>query len=288
MFNLVQTTTKDNLTLHGLLLDGDKKKPAVIYIHGFEGDFFTNRFVPAIANKLQEQGIAFLTVQTRGMANDYLYKLTDESWKRFGAHFELLEDAYKDIDAWIEFLMTQGYENVILQGHSLGTMKSVRYLFEGGHADKVKKLILLAPFDIIQLLEDATKGKWPEYLEIAKQKVKEGRGEELVPKEYLDVEMSYQTYVSHHQRNDFEYIFAFHNKSYDFPLLKKVNIPVKAIVGTKDQFFHPANPSQPLEAMDMLKQNIKQFAGALIKDAGHGYDGHEEEVATEVVNFLKE
>jgi predicted alpha/beta hydrolase family esterase len=35
-----------------------------------------------------------------------------------------------------------------LQGHSLGTFKIVRYLFEGKYADKINKLILLAPFDI--------------------------------------------------------------------------------------------------------------------------------------------
>lgn len=286
MFQLVKTVTQDKLTLSGLFSDGDKSKPVILHIHGFEGDFFTNEFVNVITNRLRTQNTAFLSVQTRGIGNEYLMKLTDGSWKKYGAHFEILEDTHNDIDAWIEFLLNQGYTNILLQGHSLGTMKIVRYLFEGKYADKVRKLVLLAPFDIFKLLEDVTKGKWRDYLEIAKQKVNEGKGEEIIPKEFLDVEMSYQTYVSHHSENDFEYMFAFHKKGYTFPLLQKIQIPVKVIVGSKDEWFHPANPSQPAEAIALMKQYIKTFSSKIVDGAGHGYDGYEEIVADEIRTFV--
>ena len=287
MFQLVKSTTEDKLTLSGLLSEGNKNNPIVLHTPGIEGDFFTNDFLQAIAGNLRSQNHAFLSVQTRGIGNEYLMKLTDGRWKKYGAHFELLEDAYKDIDAWIKFLTSQGYKNIILQGHSLGTMKIIRYLFEGTHTNVVRKLILLAPFDIFKSLEDATKGKWREYLEVAKQKVKEGKGEENIPTEFLDVQMSYQTYVSHHTESDFEYMFAFHKKGYNLPLLQKIQIPVKAIVGSIDEWFHPANPSQPSEAMELMKKYIKTFSSKIIEGAGHGYDGYEELVANEILDFIK-
>ncbi len=287
MFDLVRATTRDNLYLHGLLLRGDKNKPAVIHIHGFEGTFYTNEFVRAIAKRLKEKNTTFLTVENRGTAIELeLYTTTPGKGKKEGAHFEKLEEARLDIDAWIEFLKKEGYKRIILQGHSLGTMKVVRYLIEGKYKDRVEKLILLAPFDIIYLAEDATKGKWKKYIKVAEQKVGEGKGEEIIPKEFLDVPMSYQTYLSHHNNNDFENVFKFHDKSYNFPILNKINIPVKVIVGTKDKYFNPANISNSQEAIDILKKNIKEFSYKLIENGDHGYNGKEDVVAHEVADFL--
>ena len=175
---------------------------------------------------------------------------------------------------------------MILEGHSLGTYKVTWYLIEGKYADKVEKLILLAPFDIMQLLEDATKGKWPEYLKIAEQKVKEGKGREIIPEYFLDVRMSYQTYVSHHAQNDIEKMFAVHDKSYTFPLINKIHIPVKIIVGDQDPYFHPANLDNPQEAMEILLRNIKNSEGKLIKGSKHIYEGYEDQVADEVLKFI--
>ncbi|MBI4097438.1 MAG: alpha/beta hydrolase [Candidatus Levybacteria bacterium] len=287
MYDLVRAETKDGLLLRGLYVPGDKNKPAVIHIHGFQGDFFTQEFPKKIAEKLHENNLAFIAVQNRGTGvESEIYTTTTKGWAAGGASFELLEEAYMDIDAWIKFLIDEGYKDIILQGHSLGTMKVVRYLFEGKRVDKVSKLILLAPFDIMQLFEDATKGKGKEYLGIAEQKVKDGRGKEIIPEHFLDAKMSYQTYVSHHKQDDFEYMFAVHNTSYGFPLLNKINIPVKIIVGTSDPYFNPANPGNPKEALDLLLKNIKKSEGKLIEGAKHGYEGYEDIVAEEVLNFV--
>lgn len=288
MFDLVETTTADNLILYGLHLPGDKNKPVLVHIHGFEGDFFTNRFIKPLANTLKENNIGFLTVQTRGMGSDYGFKTINDTWKRYGAHFERHEEAYMDIDAWIKFLQEQGYKNIILQGHSLGTMKIIRYLFEGSHPELIKKLILLAPFDNIYMAKSFENGKrWRINLEAAKQKVAEGKGEELMPKDWWDVEMSYQTYISWLDDNDFTHMFDFHDKKYPFPILNKIEIPVKVIVGTKDDFLHTSNKENPQEAMDIMKKNIKDFSFRLIDGATHSYTGYEEVVVEEILKYIK-
>lgn len=287
MFEVVRTTTADNLVLSGLLSEGDKHKPLVLHIHGFEGDFFTHEFISAISENLHKNNVAFLSVQTRGTANEFLYKSITGDWKQYGAHFELLEEAYLDIDAWVQFAHSMGYSDVVLQGHSLGTIKVVRYLFEGKHKERVRKLILLAPFDRTYLIERFASGKWQEFVMIAKQKVSEGKGGEIIPTEFDEVVMSYKTYVSWHDENDFQHMYDFFDEHYTFPILNKIETPVKVIVGTKDEYFHPSNAEHPEEAIEALKANIKDFQYKLIENAEHSYTGYENIVADEVVNFVR-
>ena len=198
MFDLVKATTKDGLILNGLFSQGEKKNPTVIHIHGFEGDFFNNKFINVIAKKLKKHGTNFLTVQTRGMGNDYDLTTENGQYRRYGAHFELLNEAYLDIDSWIDFLQKHGYNQTILQGHSLGTVKVIRYLFEGSYRKEVKKLILLSPFDNFWFFgKYATKGKLGKYLKKAKEKIKKKKGEEIVTKDFPGMQdLSYQSYLS--------------------------------------------------------------------------------------------
>ena len=66
MYDLIRVKTEDGLLLNGLYSEGDKNKPAIIHIHGFEGDFYTNEFLVRIAQKLQENKLAFVLAQNRG------------------------------------------------------------------------------------------------------------------------------------------------------------------------------------------------------------------------------
>lgn len=144
---LLQAATSDGLYLHGYYVPSDNKKIAVLHIHGFEGNFYENKFVHALINELEEKGIGFLTVNTRGNGRNTDFNTVDGKIVRVGAQYELLEEANLDITAWLKYLLNEGYEEIVLMGHSLGTIKVVRYLYEGELKDKVNKLILLAPFD---------------------------------------------------------------------------------------------------------------------------------------------
>src|SRR3989344_3537114 len=128
---LLQISTSDGLDVHGFYVPSKGKKTAILHIHGFEGNFYDNNFVHVLADSLDEAGIGFLTVNTRGNGRDTDFSTVDNKLKRIGARYELLEEAHLDITAWLKFLIKEGYQQIVLQGHSLGTMKVVRYLFEG-------------------------------------------------------------------------------------------------------------------------------------------------------------
>jgi len=249
---LVQVSTSDGLYLHGYYSPSCDKKTALLHIHGSEGNFYENNFIYVLEKHLNENNIAFLTVNTRGNGLTTDFNTVNGKIKTIGTQKELLEEAHLDISAWIKFLIEEGYQEIILQGHSLGTMKVIRYLFEGEHKDKVKKLILLAPFEKVRLPE-----------------------------------LSPETQESWAGSSDFARVFDFTSEDYDFPILKQIKIPTKIIVGEKDEYFYPTNPNDFQKIMDLLLNHIPNSQGVFIPDAVHSFKPNEELMAKEVINFIK-
>jgi pimeloyl-ACP methyl ester carboxylesterase len=271
--SLVTTETSDGILLHGYFSPAFADRPVLLHIHGFESNFYENPFILAIHKHLQEAGISFLTVNTRG--HD-IY-----------AHHELIEDAYLDIDAWIQFLLDHGYSNIVLQGHSLGSVKSVRYLFEGSHAEHVSKLILLSPFDKKGTMTGFFRDQADQVTLDVQEKVDSGQGHGLIPRTFSSMEMSYLTFLSWYKQDALGRMFEFcSGNDYDFPVLKKIPVPVKVIVGSKDEYFHPANPRHPEEAVRILESHIPDCRVTLLPGANHEFVGQSQTVAREVLSFL--
>lgn len=282
---LVQISTSDGLFLHGYYVPSDDKKVAILHIHGFEGNFYENNFVYFLAKELEDKNIGFLSVNTRGNGRDTDFNTTDDKYKKIGARYELLEEAHLDITAWLKYLISEGYKEIILQGHSLGTMKAVRYLFEGELKDKVRRLILLAPFDkkgymVVQKLDT------DKLLAKAQDMVDTGKGDELTTSEFGDGIISYKTFISWYKQDDLGRVFEFCSPEYDFPMLKQIKIPSKIIVGSIDEYFYPTNPEHPEVAMNLLLKNIQNSKGKIIEGAVHSYKPHEDLMAKEVSNFI--
>jgi pimeloyl-ACP methyl ester carboxylesterase len=251
---LLQVSTSDGLYLHGFYCPTSDKKNALLHIHGFEGNFYENNFVYSLIKNLSQNNIAFLAVNTRGNNKNSDFNTVDGGCKTIGSWNELLEEAHIDISAWIKFLLDQGYQEIILQGHSLGTLKVIRYLFEGEYKDKISKLILLSPFE----------------------------------KHTPSSDLSPQTFESWDNQSDFARVFDFSATDYGFPILKQIKIPTKIIVGEKDEYFYPTNPNDFQKIMNLLLSHIPNSQGVFIPDAIHSYKPNEELMAKEVTNFIKQ
>jgi len=283
---LVRVSTSDGLYLHGYYIPSQVKKAVVLYIHGIEGNFYQLNFVNALANELEKKGVGFLAANNRGNGKDTDFLTVDGNYKRIGSRFELLEEAHLDITAWLRFLIDQSYSEIVLLGHSAGTMKAVRYLFEGELKDKISKLILLAPIDPLGFRIANGRIDIESFLKKAQIKVDEGLGDELVMPEFDHDVLSYETFISWYQRDDSCRMFEFCAKDYDFPFLKKIKIPTKIIVGTKDKYFYPSNPEHPEEAMEILLKHIPNSVGKIIKGSGHCFESYEKEMANETSEFI--
>lgn len=286
---LVKSITEDELILTGFYIEGAKEKPAILHIHGFEGDFYSNLFIEAIGTKLEENNHAFLTVQTRGTSPQQCLLNTKGGWIYTGSYFETLEEAYKDIDCWIKFLIEKGYKQIILQGHSLGTIKIMRYLKEVNLKEYVTKLILLAPFDktwlFMKAASDANKTT-TELAAAAKAKIKEGKGNELAPNGFDDVPHTYANFLSWATEDELGRMFDFYNSEYNFPYLKSIEIPVAIFVGRNDEFFYPSDPDNFEKGMEILLTNIKNSEGLIIPETGHSFAGAEQILSENILKFI--
>lgn len=282
---LLQVLTADGLYLHGYYVPSEDKKVGVLLIHGFEGNFYENNFIYALTDELEEKGIGFLTVNTRGNGKDTDFNTLKGKYERIGSRYELLEEAHLDITAWLKYLLDEDYKEIVLMGHSLGTLKAVRYLFEGKYKSKINKLILLSPFDKKGKMISSGRKDIERLLSKAQKMVDEGKGEELITPEFDENSLSYQTFISWYKQDDLGRMFEFCTPSYGFPILKQISIPTKIIVGTKDEYFHLSNPEHPEEAMELLLKNIPNSKGKFIEGAVHSFKPHEDLMVKEVSDF---
>lgn len=281
---LVKTTTSDKLILSGLYQKGDKSKPAVIHTHGFYGDFYANQFTHNLFDYFKSKNQAFITVQNRGTGIQTEFLTTDGEGQILGSFYERLEDSHIDITAWINYLKTIGYAKFVLMGHSLGTIKSIRYLFEGEYKDLITNLILLAPFDKNGFIEDFTNGKAKDYLVEAEKAITEGKGREQVPQSFEYFPVSYQTFASWYNQSELSCMFDFYrHKNYNYPILNKINIPVKIIVGDKDEFLYIPKYNNLGQVKQVLNNNIKNLSLHILPGCGHSFRGFEGELVERLV-----
>ncbi len=285
-YDYLRVTTKDGLRLSGLAHFGHLEKKAYLFIHGFTTDFYSHPFYHAVALALKESGNTFVLAQTRGTGLETEFSNASGKSVNIGSYFEQLEDAHLDISAFIQELASRGYGQVCLIGHSLGTLKAVRYLKEGAHPDLVQKLVLLAPFDKNAFLERKAPGSWQVFLDRATEMVSQGNGREIVPvPEMEDFPMSFQTFLSWYTQSDVNCIWDFYRSGYDFPGLKGITVPVKVILGDKDPFVvYPEFGVDSRQALKLIQQHIPQCETTLLEGCNHTFDGFESRIGYEVAN----
>ncbi len=282
----VKTVTEDKLLLHGLLFEPDQlTEKIVIHIHGMAGNFYVNNFIHTQAEVFTQNGWSFLTTNNRGLEHitEAFIMEGNENYKLIGVHNEKFSECVFDIKAWIDFITEKNYQNTILQGHSLGACKVVYYISTSEDL-RIKKLLLAAPPDMIAITE-----KWDKHkttLETAKKMIFSGEGDKLTPDRLDDwYYLTANTYVDFTQRGNPIDVFNLYDplaKS----ILEEVKIPMLAIYGSLD--FAPVIP--PKEALEILKKksvNCPDFKSSVIENTDHSFTDHEEDMAKQVLNWLK-
>lgn len=286
-YNFIQVVTGDGLRLNGLESLGDKDKTAFIFIHGFGTDFYTHDFYHKISSKLSSQGNLVILAQNRGTGLHTEFIKTDRSNLNIGSFYEKISEAHLDISAFVEYLLASGFQKIGLIGHSLGTIKAVRYLFEGEHKDKISKLILLAPFDKNAYLVRKNPNGLKDLVEKANNKIMQGNGKETIPvPDWDDYPVSYESFASWYEQTDLSNMWDFYRHDYDFPILNQIKIPIKVILGEKDEFImFPEFGVSAQSALDTIKRHVATCETKLIEGSDHMYSGFEELVASEVAGF---
>ena len=281
-------TTEDGLELHGLLYEPDEgRKTVVAYVHGMAGNFYENKFLDNLAKTLTKNGIAFSPFNNRGNGHitTFIKKVNNKiDYVRIGNVHEKFEDCLIDIKAHVDFLEKQGFTNIHLCGHSLGTPKVIYYL--GKSQDKrIKSLILLSPSDMLGLARD-NKQRFEEEITEARELVKKGKGDNLLSKEVWDeYPLSANTYLNLFDDNSEDGVLNFYKPDDKFKILSSISQPIFSVMGRKDDVL--------IIPIEKIMETIKNKATSsqkceyeILSDATHDYGGFERQLAETVLKKL--
>ena len=268
-----QPTTKILISTHGMSTNCLKKRDETI------------------ACKLNENNIDYLTYNNRGHdIVNYTYKETGEKILA-GTAYEDVEEGYYDILGTIKYALKLGYEEIYLQGHSLGATKTLytynKLLKEPENEEitnHIKAIILLSLVDIPTATRIYINDKYPQMLTYAKNLERENMENTLMPEGTFIYPISVRTFLKYardYQNFDFA---RYSDTTYTYPELKNIEIPLFMRWGNDKELIL----QKPEELCDMLNKKISKsnLNIGYIDRADHSYTGKEEVLAKEIHEFL--
>lgn len=282
---LITVKTSDDLPLSGLLVEPKEQVTDIILnIHGTSGNFYWNDFYEPLSKMVLDLGLGFLTTNNRGSG---VYEL-EVGTVPHGASLERFEDCLLDIDAWIEFCLNKGYKNIILQGHSFGTEKSVYYMTKGKYKDKVKAVILLGFSDNVGTQQRYEKKIGKNYFEEATKLVNENKGEQLLSDLTGlagELPISAQTYLNFFSENSENSIALPLRKGKDLTSFQNIQVPVLGVIGDNEDGEYTIISIK--DAVELLKSENKLAEAYQIEGSNHGFEGKETKLVEIILDFLK-
>lgn len=297
---LLQFKSTDDLLLPGLIFEpkGKTKKVALnLHGNGSSSVFYAFERTSSFAEELNKRGVSFFTFNNRGA--HYIKKLKidtkDEKDEiKLGTAYELIKECIKDIDGAIEFLEKLGYKEFYLLGHSTGANKICVYNYYKPK-NKVSKYVMFGGGDDTGLFHDWVGGtkKFKKYLKQAKEQIDKGNGRKLIPKYIVNYTFSYQAFYDTCNPDGDYNTFPFNeyinklklSKKPLFRKYKSIKKPTLVIYGEKDEYCY-GDVSRVVEILKKEAPSKKLFDFEIIKDAGHGFDGYEKELARVAAEWL--
>ena len=284
---IVKFNATDGIHLDGILYKCDStSKKILIQIHGMTSNCFKNRD-KTIAEKVNEIGIDVLDFNNRG-SDVVRYIKNDNVTLLAGMAYEKVEDSYYDVIGAIEFALSLGYEEIYLQGHSLGSTKVV-YTYNKLQKENskllnnIKGVILLSLVDIAGIIDaDANK----EFISLAEEKAKNGEIMDLMPFKCFIHPISVKSFLQYTKHNE-NFDFARYSKSDDnFEVLNSIKCPIFMRWGNVNELIKQ-------DAKDLAEFMNKKITNSnknisYINGADHSYHGKNEQLAEEIKHFLGE
>lgn len=287
---IISFKATDGVVNDGYVINNNSKK-IIIAIHGMSSNCFKVRD-EVISRKVIENGFDYMAFNNRGSELvKYIRKNVDgkEIKDLGGTTYEDPEEGYYDVKGAIKKVLELGYEEIYLQGHSLGTTKVV-YTYnklknENSELIKyIKGIILLSLVDIPRALKIFLNDNYEKIIKYAENKESQKEYLDLMPPKSFIHPMSVKTFLRYSKYNK-EIDFAqYSNNEYNFEKLNNISVPLFMRWGNSNEMIE-----QPAEILvERLNKKItnKNKDINFIDGADHGYTGKEEVLANEIINFL--
>ena len=283
----------DGVKLNGILYNcKEKSNEVILAVHGMTSNCFKERD-KVISENSNKNGIDYFCFNNRGSElARYIKKDINGKEEKIiaGTSYEDVLEGYEDILGAIIKLKELGYENIYLQGHSLGCTKIV-YTYnelvdeeEYDVLSNIKGVILLSLIDIPKAIKVYLGDKFSEYVSLAEEKEQEYKSYELMPKDAFINPISAKTFLRY-VRDNKDIDFAGYGKDNELEKLNNIKIPLMMRWGNQNEMI--------LQSADELVNIVTNIIENKNKDidyidgANHQYNGKEKELAEQIIEFIK-
>jgi len=282
---VVQFITPDKCVLNGLWLGNQKAKTAFIFVHGLGSSVFSRQDVLPFGDSISSlyfnnrghDQLTSIKVLNPDAENGYERKLGGEI-------HEIFTECAEDIQGAVDFLLSQGVENIYLSGHSTGCQKSIYYLSLKRNHKNIKGVVLICPmsdYAVARKFKSVYLGKATKY---AKDLVNRGRPHELMrrdlwPDELIDA----QRFISLYTPDSPEEIFTYSHQEDEPIALSKVKIPTLVILANQDEYGD--RPMKDIASWFKKKSKSKSLDIQFI-DSTHNLTGKEVEVKSLIKRWV--
>jgi pimeloyl-ACP methyl ester carboxylesterase len=272
---LIYATTEDGLLLEGIAMKpaSTAQSAAIIWIHGNAASFSAPGYV-RVGRALADLGYRAVIGNTRGHDIACTLWHADASLPSGGgAGWERLEEAPRDLAAWVEIATSLGAERVVLVGHSTGAQRVVLYQSERQDS-RVAGLVLASP-----ALHDFLP---PGELDAAERMVKEGHGLDVTPaqpwapwyRQSAETVTGKAAILAHMLEADAE------GRP---PIIAGIHNPILAFCGTREPQSEAA-----LETITRAAVFAASVDRETLADADHFYSQHEADAAALIARWVTE
>lgn len=265
-----------------------KNTKIIISIHGMSSNCFKNR-EEVIAKNLEEYD--YFCFNNRGSELVKYIRKTENSKKiksLGGATYEDPLDSYYDILGAIKYVLSIGYTDILLQGHSLGSTKIVytynRLKNENNLViNNIKGIILLSLVDIVAAIKVFSKDKYKENINLALE-LSKNDNLALMPHNSFIHPISAKTYLNY-TINSKDIDFAGFGRDEELNVLNNIDVPIFMRWGNINEMIIQKAEDLVLLVNTIIKNENKDIG--YIDGADHGYSKKEDILAKEISNFIK-
>ena len=284
MFQL-NVPTKRGVVLNGVLFRNQKERTSdtvMIAITGIHGNFYSNPFYYNIGDTLNGGDIDFIYAQTNNAFSEIpTVNIRTGKKETIGSWNERFSYTDDDLDAYITFAQQEGYQHIILGGHSLGANKVIYYLSRN-HDKRVEHFFLLSPANLTYMMSGVTNRE----KELIKAQVEHGDGDKMLPFPF----MGWVTCIAN-TAWDWQFSGLLNNvhtaKDGDFSQASALSHTGALLVGTYDNFTD-GDPSDFLRNLNNHMATAADNKLIFIEKTGHTYQMKHQEVADKILAQLQE
>lgn len=282
----------DGIKLDGLLYTSENKTEDIILsIHGMGSNCMKKRET-TMAKFANQNNIDYFCFNNRGSELvKYIRRYTEGKREKSlgGTSFEDVLEGYEDITGAIIKLKELGYKNIYLQGHSLGCTKIVYTYHElkdeqDDMVNDIKGIILNSLIDVPRALKVYLRDNFDKYLAYAEEKEKNGQKDEMMPQDAFIHPISVKAFLRY--ARDYQDInFANFGEDKELKVLNHIDVPLFMRWGNVNEMI----VQMPEELVDLMNNCITNPNKDIyyIDGANHSYEGKEEELAKEIIAFIK-